>query len=120
VPLFAFMAVVGLMVAMSAHPRSPAVAGAGGPQGLPPPRLPPVLRNGTLGHTGLPAPLFVGVPPNLIWAVDQAYQAGSPRVMETLVDYVRPYSPRLAQALRVSARARTRGMLLEKDMRRWA
>jgi hypothetical protein len=62
----------------------------------------------------------MGVPPNLIWAVDQAYQTGAPRVMKTLIDYVAPYSPRLAKALRISARARTRGMLLEKDMQRWA
>lgn len=119
-PLFAFIAVLGFVVAMSAHPRQPLVQGAGGPPELPPRVLPPILKNGSLGHTGLPARLFVGVPDNLIWAVDQAYTAGDPNVMQTLIAYVRPYSPVLAKALAVSARARARGMLIEKDMRRRA
>ena len=116
-PLFAFIAVLGLVVAMSANPRQPLVQGAPGPLPLPPAPLPPVLRNGTLGHTGLSARLFVGVPHNLIWAVDQAYTAGNPTVMRTLVRYIAPYSPVLAKALAVSARARTRGMMIEKGMR---
>ena len=103
---------------MRAHPRQALVQGAPQPPELPPRRLPPILRNGSLGHTGLAARLFVGVPDNLIWAVDQAYTAGDPTVMRTLVRYAAPYSPLLAKALAVSARARARGMLIEKDMRR--
>lgn len=43
---------------------------------LPPAALPPVLANGTLGHTNIPAGMFTGLPAEVIWRVDRAYASG--------------------------------------------
>lgn len=77
---------------------------------------PPVLGNGTLGHTGQPAGLFWGLPMNTIWQVDSAYAAGDPFLMLAAADKVALGSvfAGLAGLIRLDAQARSKAILQER------
>jgi hypothetical protein len=49
---------------------------------------PPILANGTLGHTGQPAGLFWGLPMDVIWKIDNAYYAGDPNALMGVANFV--------------------------------
>lgn len=55
---------------------------------LPQQSAPPILANGTLGHTGQPAGLFWGLPMDLIWKIDNAYYAGDPTALSSVSSVV--------------------------------
>jgi len=77
---------------------------------------PPVLANGTLGHTGQPAGMFWGLPMNAIWQVDSAYAAGDPFLMLAAADRIAPAPgfAGLAGLIRLDAQARSKALLQER------
>jgi hypothetical protein len=124
---FFFLGLIALLATRRSTPanlpasRSPAVGGEPGRRVAAPavPRradTPPVLGNGTLGHTGQPAGLFWGLPTNTIWQVDSAYAAGDPFLMLAAADRVARASlfAGLAGLIRLDAQARSKAILQER------
>lgn len=84
VTILALLGLGGLLLSSSRQPGrvlEPLPPGQGLPSG---PSAPPVLANGTLGHTGIPAGLFWGLPMELIWRIDNAYYAGDGNALRSL------------------------------------
>ena len=73
-PLLALFGLGGLLFAAGRGSSTPGkvIEPGAAPQGT----APPILANGTLGHTNQPAGLFWGLPLDLIWRIDNAYYAG--------------------------------------------
>jgi hypothetical protein len=120
---FFFLGLIALLaMSGSKSPKSPAPKPSG--LGVPPqtPSIPqrtdapPVLANGTLGHTGQPAGMFWGLPMNAIWQVDSAYAAGDPFLMLAAADRIAPAPgfAGLAGLIRLDAQARSKALLQER------
>lgn len=88
--ILALLGIGGLILSSARGSSAPGKVVEPAPPGslIPQQSAPPVLANGTLGHTGQPAGLFWGLPLELIWRIDNAYYAGDPNALYVVADSV--------------------------------
>lgn len=87
--ILALLGIGGLLLSSSRGSSVPGkVVEPGMPGVVPQQSAPPILANGTLGHTGQPAGLFWGLPTDLIWRIDNAYYASDPIALSSIASVV--------------------------------
>jgi len=92
--IFALLGLGGLILSSSKGSSVPGKVMEPLPPGslIPQQSAPPILANGTLGHTGQPAGLFWGLPMDLIWRIDNAYYAGDASTLSAAADAISKFA----------------------------